>query len=50
MENLRDCLDALHSTWLATSISSCFQKPQDGRDKPEPSVSGISTSSSTDQH
>ena len=49
MENLRDCLDALHSTWLATSISSCFQKPQDGRDKLEPRVSGISTFSNTDQ-
>lgn len=49
MESLRDCLELLHSTWLATSISSCFQKPQDGEDKPEPAASGISTSSTIDQ-
>ena len=49
MESLSDCLELLHSTWLATSISSCFQKPQDGRNKSEPAASGISESPTFDQ-
>ena len=43
MESLSDCLEFVHSTWLATSISSCFRKPQDGVVKPEPAAQGIST-------
>ena len=43
MESLRDCLESVHSTWLANSISSCFQKPQDGGNKPEPSAPGTSS-------
>lgn len=49
MESLSDCLELLHSTWLATSISSCFHKPQDGADTPEPAAPDISVSSIIDQ-
>ena len=49
MESLSDCLELLRSTWLANSLYSCFQKPQDGRNKPEPAASGICTSSTVDQ-
>ena len=49
MESLNDCLGLVRSTWLATSIYSCFQKPQDGGNKPEPAAPGICTSSTTDQ-
>lgn len=49
MESLSDCLKLVHSTWLATSISSCLQKPQDGRDEPEPAAPPISVSSTIDQ-
>ena len=52
MESLSDCLELLHSTWLATSISSCFHKPQDGGDTPEPAepaAPDISVSSTIDQ-
>lgn len=49
MESLSDCLELVHLTWLATSISSCFLKPQDGGDKPEPAAPGISVSSTIDQ-
>ena len=42
-------MEFVHSTWLATSISSCFQKPQDGEDKPEPAAPGTGVSPTTDQ-
>ena len=48
MEGLRDCLELVRSTWLATSFHSCFKKPQDGGNN-EPAAPGISTSSTTDQ-
>lgn len=48
MESLSDCLEFVHSTLLPTSISSCFQKPQDGGDKPKPAALGISVSSTFD--
>lgn len=48
MDNLSDCLDFLHSTWLATSISSCFQKPQDGGHKPEPAAPGTTIGNRTE--
>lgn len=49
MEGLSDCLEFVHSTWLATSISSCFSKPQDGEDKPEPAAPGTCVSPTIDQ-
>ena len=51
MEGLRDCLELVRSTWLATSFHSCFQKPQDGgtSGNNEPAAPGISTSFTTDQ-
>ena len=49
MESLSDCLELVRSTWLTTSLYSCFQKPQDGRNKSKPATSGICTSSIVDQ-
>ena len=49
MESLSDCLELLRSTWLANSLYFCFQKPQDGRNQPEPAASGICTPSTLDQ-
>ncbi|KAF6224559.1 hypothetical protein HO173_013026 [Letharia columbiana] len=48
MESLSDCLELVHLTWLATSISSCFLKPQDGGDKPEPAAPGITVGNHTE--
>lgn len=48
MESLRDCLELVHSTWLANSISSCFQKPQDGGNKAEPAAPGATVGNHTE--
>ena len=49
MESLSACLEFVRSTSLATCLDSCFQKPQDGRNEPEPAASGTCTCSTMDQ-
>ena len=50
MERLGDCLEFMHSTWLASSFSTCF--PQRPRDRPsaEGSKGSAARESSTSQY
>jgi len=45
MEGLGDCLEFMHSTWLASSFSTCF--PQKPLDRPSPKGSKESAAPGT---